>query len=496
MHTLDLIVILGYLAATAWLGLRLSGRQAGLKDYFLGGRNLPWWAVCLSVVATETSALTVVGTPVMSYLGDFSFLQVAMGYLIGRIVVAFLMLPRYYDGEMVTAYAYLGKRFGQSTQTTAGVTFLFTRLLADGVRVLAAAIPMKLILDGMGLHTNYFTIIVILSVVTIAYTFIGGIKAVVWVDVVQMCLYVLGGFLAIIVVSVQTGGGWFTDAAADGKLNLLVTTGNPLSDASTLIPSLIGGAVFAMASHGADQIVVQRLLTCRSRGEAQKALIGSGILVFFQFLVFLVVGLALWGYYEQRAPQDLGLGRDDEIFPLFIIEALPAGISGLLLAAILAAAMSTLSSSLSALSSSTVTDVYAKILRRPLGDREGLRAGRWATVGWGLAFIVPAAFFQSDEGNIVILALGIAGITYGGLLGAFIFGIVNSRARAADANIAFVAAVAVNLFFFVMEKYVVGEVWVAWQWYPLLGVIVTLSVGGLLGLRHPAPTRPADVPTT
>ncbi|GAA1169907.1 sodium:solute symporter [Nesterenkonia xinjiangensis] len=496
MHTLDLIVILGYLAATAWLGLRLSGRQAGLKDYFLGGRNLPWWAVCLSVVATETSALTVVGTPVMSYLGDFSFLQVAVGYLIGRIVVAFLMLPRYYDGEMVTAYAYLGKRFGQSTQTTAGVTFLFTRLLADGVRVLAAAIPMKLILDGMGLHTNYFTIIVILSVVTIAYTFIGGIKAVVWVDVVQMCLYVLGGFLAIIVVSMQTGGGWFTDAAADGKLNLLVTTGNPLSDASTLIPSLIGGAVFAMASHGADQIVVQRLLTCRSRGEAQKALIGSGILVFFQFLVFLVVGLALWGYYEQRAPQDLGLGRDDEIFPLFIIEALPAGISGLLLAAILAAAMSTLSSSLSALSSSTVTDVYAKILRRPLGDREGLRAGRWATVGWGLAFIVPAAFFQSDEGNIVILALGIAGITYGGLLGAFIFGIVNSRARAADANIAFVAAVAVNLFFFVMEKYVVGEVWVAWQWYPLLGVIVTLSVGGLLGLRHPAPSRAADVPTT
>lgn len=492
MQIIDLLVIVAYLAATAWLGLKLSGKQTGLKDYFLGGRNLPWWAVCLSVVATETSALTVIGTPVMSFLGDISFLQIALGYLLGRIVVAFLMLPRYYQGEMVTAYAYLGQRFGQSTQTTAGVTFMFTRLLADGVRVLAAAIPLKLILDGMGITTNYFTIIVVLAIVTIAYTFIGGIKAVVWVDVVQMCLYVLGGVLAIIVISVQTGGGWFADAADVGKLNMFVFSGNPISDAGSFLPSLIGGAVFAMASHGADQIVVQRLLTCRSKVEAQKALIWSGIIVFVQFSVFLVVGLALWGYYDHQTPDQLGLTRDDEIFPMFIIEGLPQGISGLLLAAILAAAMSTLSSSLSALSSSTVTDVYAKLKKTAISDEQGLRVGRWATIGWGLAFIAPAAFFQSDEGNIVVLALGIAGITYGGLLGAFLFGIANKRAKSLDANIAFVAAVAVNLFFFVMEKYVTGEVWVAWQWYPLMGVIVTFVVGGLLSLRHRAPLARAD----
>ncbi|GAB3745955.1 sodium:solute symporter [Nocardiopsis nanhaiensis] len=494
MQTLDLVVIVVYLAATAWLGLRLSGRQTGLKDYFLGSRNMPWWAVSLSVVATETSALTVIGIPVMSYLGDISYLQLGLGYIIGRVFVAFFMLPRYYDGEMVTAYAYLGKRFGQSTQTTAGVTFLFTRLLADGIRVLAAAIPLKIILDSIGLEASYFTIIVVLVAVTIVYTFVGGIKAVVWLDVFQMFLYVGGGILSIFVIMSATGGGWFVDAFDAGKMNMFIFEGNPISAEGTFIASLIGGAVFAMASHGSDQLIVQRLLTCRSKIEAQKALIWSGILVFIQFAIFLLVGLALWAYYEHASPDALGLTRDDEIFPLFIIEGLPQGITGLLFAGILAAAMSTISSSLSALASSTVSDVYGRLKKTPVTDEQGLRVGRWATIGWGLAFIAPATVFQSDEGNIVILALGVAGITYGGLLGAFIFGIANKRARAADVNIAFIAAIAVNGFFFVMEKYVTGEIWVAWQWYPLMGVIVTFVIGGLLALRHPAPTEEEQTP--
>ena len=485
MQIIDLLVIVAYLVATAWLGLKLSGKQKDLKGYFLGSRSLPWWAVCLSVVATETSALTVIGIPVMSYLGDINYLQLGLGYILGRVVVAFFMLPRYYDGEMITAYAYLGKRFGASTQTTAGVTFLFTRLLADGIRVLAAAIPVKVILDGLGIHTNYFVIIVVLSLVTIAYTFIGGIKAVVWVDVAQMCLYVVGGLLTIIVITATLGGGWVADAAAAGKLNMFIFEGNPISADASFIPSLLGGAVFAMASHGSDQLIVQRLLSCRSKVEAQKALIWSGIVVFVQFAIFLAVGLALWAYYDHALPADLGLSRDDEIFPHFIIEGLPPGISGLLLAGILAAAMSTLSSSLSALSSSTVNDVYARLKKTPMTDAEGFKVGRWATIGWGIAFILPATIFQSDEGNIVILALGVAGITYGGLLGAFVFGIINKRATSVDANITFTLAVAVNAFFFVMEKYVTGEVWVAWQWYPLLGVIVMVVLGGLLSLRHP-----------
>lgn len=488
MQTIDLVVIAVYLAATAWLGLKLSGRQSGLKDYFIGGRKLPWWAVCLSVVATETSALTVVGIPVMSYLGDINYLQLGLGYILGRIIVAYFMLPRYYDGEMVTAYAYLGKRFGQTTQTTAGITFLFTRLLADGIRVLAAAVPVNIILQGLGVNTNYFTIIVVLAVVTILYTFIGGIKAVVWVDVAQMGLYMAGGILALVVISASTGGEWIGEAADADKFSMFVFEGNPISADTSFVASLFGGAVFAMASHGSDQLVVQRLLACRTQAEAKKAIIVSGVVVFVQFAIFLLVGLALWTYYNQALPDELGLTRDDEIFPLFIIEGLPPGISGLLLAGLIAAAMSTLSSSLSALSSSTVADVYARLKKASVTEQEGLRVGRWATIGWGLAFIAPATVFQTDEGNIVILALGVAGITYGGLLGAFIFGIVNHRARAFDANIAFVIAVAVNAFFFFMENYVTGEVWVAWQWYPLLGVLVTFAVGGVLSLRHPKPS--------
>lgn len=489
MHIIDIAVIIAYLLATAWLGLRLSGKQGGVTDYFLGGRELPWWAVCLSIVATETSALTVIGIPVMSYLGDLNYMQLGFGYILGRVLVAFLLLPRYYDGEMVTAYAYLGKRFGRSTQTTAGLTFLITRLFADGIRVLAAAIPLKVILDGLGVHTSYFVIIVVLAIVTIIYTFIGGITAVVWVDVAQMLLYVVGGLLASIVICGHIGGSWFTDAIYAGKTSIFVFTGNPLSAADSFIPSFVGGTVFAMASHGADQIIVQRLLACRSKIEAQKALIWSGVIVTVQFAIFLLVGLALWGYYRHAEPSALGLARDDEIFPHFIVDGLPAGLSGLLLAGILAAAMSTLSSSLSALSSSTVNDIVGRLRRTPLTDEQGLRFGRWATIGWGLAFILPASVFETDSGSIVILALGIAGITYGGLLGAFLFGIANRRARAVDANIAFVCAVAVNAFFFVMEKYVTGEVWVAWQWYPLLGVIVTFAVGGLLSLRHRTPDR-------
>lgn len=219
-------------------------------------------------------------------------------------------------------------------------------------------------------------------------------------------------------------------------------------------------------------------------------------MVFVQFAIFLFVGLALWGYDKGASAGDLGLTRPDEVLPKFIIEGLPAGLSGLLLAGILAAAMSTLSSSLNALSSSTVTDVYGNLKKTPVTDEEGLRIGRWATIGWGLAFIAPALFFKSDEGNIVILALGIAGITYGALLGSFALGLFNKRARASDANIAFVLAAATTLILFVLEKWVMAEdgkphVLVAWQWYPLVGVIVTLVVGGLLSLRH---RTPAPVP--
>ncbi|WP_067608234.1 sodium:solute symporter [Nocardiopsis listeri] len=489
MQTVDIVVIIVYLLCSAWLGLKLSGRQRDVKDYFIGNRELPWWAVCLSVVATETSALTVISVPGVAYLGDVTFLQVAVGYLIGRIVVAYLLLPRYYRGEMTTAYAYLGLRFGRGMQATASVTFLFTRLLADGVRLFAAAIPMKIILDSIGLEASYFTIVAAMGVVTILYTLVGGIRAVVWVDVLQMGLYCVGGVVALVVISTSIDVNFLTVAAEEGKTRFLDFTSNPISAPYATVTAVLGGALLSTASHGADQLIVQRLLGCRTLRDAQKAVIVSGVVVFVQFALFLTVGLALYSYFERATVEQLGMSTSDELFPVFIAEGLPAGLSGLLLAGIMAAAMSTLSSSLSALSSSTMADLYEKFSRRRLEDGQALRMSRLFTLGWGLVFIGAAAMFTGTDNPVVELGLSVASITYGGLLGAFFLGLWVRRARQADAAIAFAVAVATMAWLFLFEPELVG-----FTWYTAIGSAITLGLGYLLSRRHrdDSPTAGAD----
>src|SRR5699024_7666146 len=343
---------------------------------------------CLSLAATETSALTVISVPTIAYLGDITFIQVALGYLLGRIVVAFVLLPRYYRGEMATAYSYLGDRFGRGMQGTASVAFLFTRLLAAGVRLFAAALPIKVILDGLGVELSFCPIIAVLAVITVCYTLAGGIRAVVWVDVLQMMLYVVGGVIALVFLATKLDVNFLVEAAEAGKTTVFDFSSNPISEPYAFVTAVVGGALLSTASHGADQIIVQRLLTCRSTRDAQRAVIGSAVVVFVQFGLFLVVGLGLWSYYNGRSPDELGLQTGDAIFPTFIVNALPVGVSGLLLAGIMASAMSTLSSSLSALSSSTMTDLYARLTRRSLSDAQGLRLGRLFTLGWGLVFIL------------------------------------------------------------------------------------------------------------
>src|SRR5699024_1635603 len=249
VQTIDIVVIVVYLLCSAWLGLKLSGKQRDLKDYFIGNRQLPWWAVCLSVVATETSALTVISIPGVAYLGNLTFLQVAVGYLVGRVVVAFVLLPRYYRGEMTTAYAYLGLRFGRGMQSTASVTFLFTRLLADGVRLFAAAIPMKVILVGLGVELSFFWIIAILAAITVAYTLIGGIREVVWVDVLQMLLYVVGAVIALVFLATYVDGNFLAAAADAGKTTILDFTSNPISEPYAFVTAVLGGALLSTASH-------------------------------------------------------------------------------------------------------------------------------------------------------------------------------------------------------------------------------------------------------
>ncbi len=507
LTALDYAVIAIYLLGVAALGIKMGGRQRSTDDYFLGGRDLPWWAVCFSVVATETSTLTVIGVPAIAYLGTLTFLQLAFGYLFGRIAVSLLFLPRYFAGNLTTAYAFLGARYGDGLRATASVTFLVTRLLADGVRLFATAIPIKVIADAAGLPITYFQIILLLGLVTIVYTLIGGIKAVVWMDVVQMGLYVGGGVLAVVLLLGEGPAEGWAAAAAQGKTRLIDTgfglpLGAWLTQPYVFVTAVLGGAVLSMASHGTDQLIVQRLLACRTARDSQKALVGSGVIVIFQFALFLLVGLLLWIHYEGASLDALGLTRGDEVFPKYLIEGLPPGVSGLLLAGILAAAMSTLSSSLNSLASSSMMDLYERLGRPALPPKKALAVSRLLTFFWGIVFIGFASLFRDTQNPVVELGLQIASFTYGGLLGVFLLGLLNARTRQADALVAFFAAIGsmVLVIFGIWYSPVEGWMFVfnpsdahvaeaglrsiGWPWYTVIGSVVTLAVGSLLALRH------------
>ena len=510
----DYFIIVGYLVGVAALGIRMGGRQRSTEDYFLGGRDLPWWAVCFSVVATETSTLTIIGVPAITFGGTMTFLQITMGYLLGRLVVSAFFLPRYFKGSLTTAYAFLGDRFGDRMRGSASVTFMVTRLLADGVRLFATAIPLKVIADSAGLGLfggpiTYFQIIALLGIVTVIYTLIGGIRAVVWMDVVQMTLYIGGGLLAVFFLLDAMPEGWWSEAVAAGKLTVMdLGFGGSFSDWITqpyvLITAVVGGGVFSMASHGTDQLIVQRLLTCRNQYDSQKALVASAVVVAVQFALFLFVGVLLWSHYGGQSPADLGLSRGDEVFPRYIIEGLPPGLSGLLLAGILAAAMSTLSSSLNSLASSTMMDVFERVVRKPIAEARALKISRVLTLFWGGLFVLFASMFEDTQNPVVELGLAIASFTYGGLLGAFLLGLLSKRAREADAIISFVLTIAFMVLIIFGLWHDADQGWifrfnpsdeliaaqqlrqVAWPWYTLIGSSITVAVGSLLALRHRA----------
>ena len=508
----DYLVIVAYLVGVAVLGIRMGGRQKSTTDYFLGGRDLPWWAVCFSVVATETSTLTVISVPAVAYGGAMTFLQITIGYLFGRILVSIYFLPRYFKGSLVTAYAFLGERFGDGMRATASVTFLVTRLLADGVRLFATAIPLKIIADLAGMTilggpVTYMQIILMLGLITVIYTLIGGIKAVVWMDVVQMLLYIGGGGLALALLMSSAPTDWWQTAVAAGKTRILdVGVGQSLSAWFTqpyvFLSAVVGGTVFSMASHGTDQLIVQRLLTCRTKVDGQKALIGSAIIVAVQFALFLFIGVLLWAYYGGLEPAAMGLSRADEIFPKYIIEGLPPGLSGLVLAGIIAAAMSTLSSSLNSLASSSMMDLYERFRRKPLSEQRALFVSRGLTLFWGVVFVFFASLFEDTQDPVVELGLAIASFTYGGLLGVFLLGLCTKRARQWDAIIAFFLALALMVVVISGLWYSPEQGWifllgpssdvvaaqglrsVGWPWYTVIGSLATLVTGSLMSLRH------------
>lgn len=472
--TIDIIVLVAYLAFVVGLGASFAGGQRTARDYFLGGRGLPWWAICFSVVATETSALTFISLPATAYQTDFWFLQLAFGYLFGRAAVAVLLLPRYFGGELVTAYALLEQRFGSTARRFASVIFMVTRALADSVRMFAAAIPIKLV-TGI----DYSEAILVAGVITVAYTYLGGLKAVVWVDVAQMALYLIGGVAALIVLTNAVPGGWDSIIAAatpDDKFRIFHPEGGlaGFADARWLLTGLVGGGFLSMASHGVDFLIVQRLLAARSVGDARKAILGSGVVVIAQFALFLLVGVGLFAYYGGRT-----FATPDEIFPLFILEGLPTGLTGLIVAGIVAAMMSTLSSSLNSLASAAANDVVGPLTGRTDDDAYMLRLGRRLTLFWAVVLVGGAILFQYlQQGTpVVVIALQIASFTYGGLLGGFLLGVLTRGSDERDAITGMAAAIVIMGAIWGAQQFGLMDKVIDTLWFALLGSAITIAVG-------------------
>ncbi len=473
-RTPDYIIIIIYLAGVAVFGIISGGRQRSLKDYFAGSKSVPWWAVCFSIVAAETSALTFISVPGLAYAANLNFLQVAVGYLLGRIVVAYLFLPAYDKGELRTAYTFLENRFGGKTRSFASIVFLFTRTAADGVRLFATAIPLKLMLN-----INYPLAIIIIAVVSLVYTYTGGMKGIIWVDAVQMFIYIGGAILAGFFLLHILPGGWeavVNTASAENKFNIFNFGFNKglsgfFSQPYTLLGGLIGGAFLSMASHGTDQLIVQRLLSARNLKDSQKAVIGSGAIIIVQFTIFLILGIMLFAFYGKMNI------KPDEIFPLFIIKILPVGLSGIIIAGLLAAAMSTLSGSISSLASSTMHDIYIPLFGKNLDESSKLKISRIFTLIWAGLLILSAMLFINISRAVVELALSIASFTYGGLLGTFLLGVLNKKIKEREAIIGFTIGILIMIIVVLLKL-------AAWTWFTLIGVSATLLTGYVLAAMN------------
>lgn len=478
MTTPDLLVLALYLLAVTAFGLIAAGRQRNADDYFLGARALPWPAIAFSTVATETSALTVISVPATAYTGDLWMMQLVLGYVIGRLLVAALILPIHFRRGATTTYAFLEERFGLTARRFASAIFLVTRALADSVRVFAASIPVAL-LSGL----PYWQSILITGVVTLIYTYYGGLRAVVWVDVVQLTLYLLGGALAVALLGGSVEGGWTTIAERlpAAKTQLLHLSGG-FDDARWWLTGLVGGAFLSMASHGTDHLIVQRLMAAHDLTAARKALITDALLVVLQFALFLAIGAGLFIHFGGRE-----FATPDEVFPTFVIEQFPAGLAGLMIAGIIAAAMSTLSSSLNALASSTTLDLYAPLSGRSEDSDHLMRVGRVFTLLWAIALVGGAMLFRfaAQDTPVVVIALQIASFTYGGLLGGFLLGVLSRRARERDAVIGIGSAVVGMAILWASQQFGAIPTIVNTLWFSLIGSVITVGVG-LLSSRSGA----------
>ncbi|MGQ9633159.1 MAG: sodium:solute symporter [Bryobacteraceae bacterium] len=472
MRWLDLGIVVVYLVGITWFGTRFRKSQKTLRDYFLGGRQAPWWAIALSIVSAETSTLTIIGTPALAFAGNLGFLQVVFGYLLARVVIATVLLPHYFRGEMYTAYELIERRFGERTRRLTAATFLVLRALAEGVRVFAISIVI-----GIVLGTGELASIAVIMGLTVFYTFEGGMTAVIWTDVVQMALYVTGAVVSLLWILQHIPGGWtevWALASASGKFQVFDFYIGPLpeffSRTYTFWAGILGGCFLTTASHGTEQLMVQRLLAARSRGESRAALFASWVVIFVQFSLFLIIGVMLYVSHTVTgtpAPQPT-----DRLYPDFVWRYLPSGVAGLVVASILAAAMSNLSAALNSLASTSIMDFYKPLAAKrgaPRSDASYLHLARAATLMWA-AVLFGIGYLARLWGPVLEAGLSIASVIYGSLLGVFLLGVLTRRAGQKAALAGMLAGLATML-------YVKQFTSIAWTWYVLIGTSATFLTG-------------------
>lgn len=468
---IDFLILALYLIGITLFGARFRKSQNSVRDYFLGGRSAPWWALACSIVATETSTLTIIGTPAIAYAGNLGFLQLVLGYLVARVILCVVLVPQYFQGEFYTAYQLLEKRFGQRMRRAAAAVFMGTRALAEGVRISAIG---KVVSVAFG--TGEKISIGIVAILTLFYTFEGGMRAVIWTDVVQFALYLSGSIAAFFLLLHKIPGGWLGvtqgAAAAGGKLSIF-SFSLDLTQSYTFWSGMIGGTFLTMASHGTDQTMVQRLLAARSERDAKKALLTSGLIIFVQFALFLLLGAMLY-VYAQHFALPVPNGDTDRIFPEFIVRDMPAGLSGIVLASVFAIAMSNASGSLNSLASSSMVDLKVASPASDRGSADGLSLtrSRQMTLVWGAVLI---GLGLVKWGPVLEAGLTITSITYGGLLGVFLLGTWNRRANERGALIGFVTGIVAMI----AIKFLTP---LAWTWYVVTGTAITFAIGSFASL--------------
>lgn len=484
LNSLDLGLLAIYLIGITLFGIHFRSADRSLKSYFLADRNIPWWAISLSIVSAETSTLTVISIPGLAYDRDFGFLQIVFGYLVARVVICIIFIPQYFRREFYTAYQLIDRRFGPRLHRFTAGLFLATRAAAEGVRVWAISIVVAIALTnifsrfGLTPESRDILSVAIITLLTLVYTFEGGMSAVVWTDVVQMTIYVAGTVIGFFTILHLVPGGWGTVhqiAGSAGKFRIFDFSFSP-SNSYSFWAGIIGGTFLTTSTHGTDQLMVQRLLAARNESQSKLALLSSGIFILVQFGLFLLVGASLYAFYKLFPPVT-AFASSDRIFPTFIVNRMPHGISGLLIAAILAAAMSNLSAALNSLSSTMVVDFYLR--RRPEStEKRRVAISRFATVFWGVVLFV-LALLSRHGGRVVEIGLTIISVAYGALLGVFLLGILTRRATETGAIAGMACGLALNLYLWLGANHFAS--WsgfrIAYTWLVAIGTIVTFVIG-------------------